>query len=212
VTRDLLDGWLTIVGSAPDCVRAGQRLLGRWQEFHRRYHDVRHLAAVLRYVDQLVADPGDPPNLAAVRLAAYFHDAVYDPQSPANEEASARLAVEVLGELGQPAERVAEVARLVRLTTDHRPGADDGNGALLCDADLAVLGGTPDAYAAYAADVRAEYASYPDEVFVPGRIAVLTGLLERPALYSTSVGRSRWEVVARRNLTAELDLLRGRGV
>lgn len=63
-------------------------LVARYREPHRRYHGVAHLAAVLRTLDELLApEPASP----AVRFAAWFHDAVYDPTAPAgaNEAASA---------------------------------------------------------------------------------------------------------------------------
>ena len=46
----------------------------------------------------------------------------------------------VLTGLAVPDALVGEVARLVRLTARHAPSADDRNGRVLCDADLAVLG------------------------------------------------------------------------
>jgi predicted metal-dependent HD superfamily phosphohydrolase len=187
--------------------RAGAELLARWSEPHRRYHDRRHLAAVLDRLDEL-ALPDDPGTAAAIRLAAFFHDAVYEPLADDNEERSAELAEHALGELGWPAERRGEVARLVRLTREHRASPDDLAGALLCDADLAVLAAEPVAYAAYAADVRAEYAMVPDDLFRTGRAAILEALLESPAIYTTSAARARWEERARRNVTAEVSLLR----
>ena len=65
--------------------------------------------------------------------------------------ASADLAATVLTGLGVPVGNVDEVRRLVLLTAGHTATADDRNGALLCDADLAILAAVPDAYDEYAA-------------------------------------------------------------
>ena len=65
-----------------------------------------------------------------------------------NEEASARLAIRRLGRTGLEQEDLTQVARLVRLTETHVPGARDPEGELLCDADLAILAAEPAAYAA----------------------------------------------------------------
>ena len=81
---------------------------------------------------------------------------------------------------------------------------------MLCDADLAVLAGPPEAYAGYASAVREEYAHLPDEVFVPGRIAVLEHLLALPELYRLPAVAADWTPRARANMTAELSLLRSR--
>jgi predicted metal-dependent HD superfamily phosphohydrolase len=158
-------------------------------------------------VDQLAEFAADADS---VRLAAWFHDAVYDPERSENEERSARLAERVLTELLVPSAVVEETARLVRLTADHAPDRGDANAAVLCDADLAVLAGTPEEYAAYAAAVREEYGFVPDEDFRVGRGAVLELLLAQRELFRTPPGAASWAEPARANLRAELDRLRGK--
>ncbi|WP_101785136.1 HD domain-containing protein [Nonomuraea indica] len=146
---------------------------------------------------------GDP---VAVRLAAWFHDAVYDGRPGWDEERSAWLALARLPRCGVPAARVAEVARLVRLTAAHdRVAADDLDGAVLCDADLAVLG--RDGYGDYAARVREEYAHVPEDLFRQGRAEVLRRLLATPRLYRTARAYELWEARARANMSAELTAL-----
>jgi predicted metal-dependent HD superfamily phosphohydrolase len=199
---DLLTRWRDLVG--PDADRLGRDLLERWNEPHRHYHTVDHLRRVLDAIDDLEAHATDP---TAVRLAAWFHDAVYAGRPGDDEEASARLAEDTLPTVGVPHSRVAEVARLVRLTAGHEPAPGDANGAVLCDADLAVLAGEPDEYAAYAAAVREEHAHVADREFRRGRAAVLRRLLARDPLYRTATGAERWAAAARHNLTTELDLL-----
>jgi predicted metal-dependent HD superfamily phosphohydrolase len=194
---DLLPRW-----PGPEAIGAG--LLRRYYEPHRRYHTTEHLAAVLDGVDELAAEAADAD---AVRLAAWFHDAVYDPARGDNEERSAVLAERMLADSDLPAAAIAEVARLVRLTTTHDPREGDRNGAVLCDADLAILAADPERYAAYAAAVREEYAAVPDAAFRAGRADVLRGLLDLPALFRTRHGRERWETAARHNLETELMLL-----
>ncbi|MGY0060671.1 HD domain-containing protein [Streptomyces sp. LZ34] len=206
----LLTRWATHLDSAREPVRApsptpyGQDLLARWAEPQRRYHTTDHLIAILDRVDELIDHAADP---AAVHLAAWFHDAVYLPDRSTNEDRSARLAERALPEAGVPHARTAEVARLVRLTRTHAPAPGDTNGEVLCDADLAVLAGTPEDYAAYAAAVREEYAFVPDDAFREGRAGVLRELLTMPGLFRTPEAHDRWEDAARRNLATELRLL-----
>ncbi|MEU5882051.1 metal-dependent phosphohydrolase [Spirillospora sp. NPDC047279] len=200
---DLADRWIALAG--PQTRHIGAELDARYAEPHRRYHTRAHLTAVLDLVDELAGHAADPD---AVRLAAWFHDAVYDPQRADNEERSARLAERMLADTDLTPERVAEVMRLVVLTETHAPDAADRNGQVLCDADLAVLGAGPEAYAAYAAAVREEYAFVPDEFFNAGRAEVLAGLLKLPRLFHTAEARDRYEAAARLNLETELMLLR----
>ena len=112
-------------------------LITRYSEPHRHYHTDEHLLHVLTMIDQLA----DDHDLFLVRLAAWFHDAVYaiPPGQVSNEEASARLALRELSRVGLEQEDLNQVARLVRLTETHLPGPRDPEGELLCDADLAIL-------------------------------------------------------------------------
>lgn len=188
-------------------------LLAAYADPRRGYHDLRHLAEVLDHLDMLLSDlgPADAADAAridplAVRLAAWFHDAVYD-GAPDDEERSARLAEEHLGAAGADPAVVAEVARLVRLTATHDPADGDLAGALLSDADLAVLAAGTGRYAEYVAGVRREYAHVPDEAFARGRAAVLRGLVAAPAVFRTPPGRRLWEERARANVAAELAAL-----
>jgi predicted metal-dependent HD superfamily phosphohydrolase len=189
---------------APDPYRYADALLRRWSEPQRRYHTIEHLKAVLDHIDTL-EEYADDPNV--VRLAAWFHDAVYLPERSENEERSARLAERALPEAGVPAAKTAEVARLVRLTTTHAPTADDPDGQVLCDADLAILASPPSAYAVYTAEVREEYHFVPNDAFREGRSAILRQLLDLPSLFHTPYGRDHWEATARYNLTSELEML-----
>lgn len=208
---DLLAAWTRtcrgagVTGAGPEVRAAGERLLAAYGGPDRVYHDLRHLAQVLTRVDELTLEADD---LELVRLAAWFHDSVYLALPAAgqdtSEERSARLAEWELAKLGLPAASFLEVARLVRLTASHSPAPGDRNGAVLCDADLAVLAGDRAGYAAYVADVRREYAAVTEPAFRTGRAAVLRGLLEAPALFRTGPGQRRWEAAARENLTAEL--------
>ncbi|MFD7427591.1 hypothetical protein ACFV6Z_11090 [Streptomyces sp. NPDC059818] len=188
----------------PDPLPYADNLLARWAEPQRKYHTTAHLAAVLDRVDTLAGHAADAD---AVRLAAWFHDAVYRPDRSENEERSAVLAERALPEAGVPAGTAAEVARLVRLTVTHDPADGDSNGEVLCDADLAVLASPPKEYAQYAAQVREEYGFVPDEAFREGRAAVLRQLLELPRLFRTPHGAAEWEPRARQNLLTELELL-----
>jgi predicted metal-dependent HD superfamily phosphohydrolase len=199
---DLVDRWVALAG--PHTRHIGTELDERYGEPHRRYHTREHLAAVLDLVDELAGHAADPD---IVRLAAWFHDAVYDPERADNEQRSARLAVRMLADTDLRQADVDQVVRLVELTATHAPEEDDTNGQVLCDADLAILGAEPERYAAYAAAVREEYAFVPDEFFQAGRAEVLNGLLALPKLFHTPAAHDRFEERARANIRTELMLL-----
>ncbi|GAA0604341.1 PQQ-binding-like beta-propeller repeat protein [Kribbella sandramycini] len=197
---DLRDQWNRLL---PHAQPLGDDLLARYAEQHRHYHDQRHLTEVLRTVDEL-ADAADDPD--TVRLAAWFHDAIYDPQADPgeNEEVSAQLAELELAAYGVDAAQVEEVGRLVRLTAKHDCAPDDKNGAVLCDADLRILSLPAERYDEYAAGIRQEYAHISDRDFARGRMSFLQGLAETP-LYATDRGHADWEQTARANLEREIE-------
>lgn len=170
-------------------------LLARWSEPQRHYHDVRHLASCLSALDAL----GGAPR--PVRLAAWFHDAVYEGRSGEDEEASAHLAHRHLTGL-LPTTEIDEVARLILMTATHRP--DDDASALLSDADLSVLGQIPGRYHVYRRDVRLDYQELDDATWRRGRSAVLETLLAADPLFHTPTGRELWAARARANLEEEL--------
>lgn len=204
--QDLVEAWHTLVSpyrTSGDIGATGRSVLARWAEPHRRYHTLAHLRGVLAGVAELASCATDTD---AVRLAAWYHDAVYAGRSD-DEEQSAQLAESDLAALGLAPELVAEVARLIRMTVTHDPAPDDRNGATLSDADLVTLALPPADYVANGEKIRLEFAHVPEGEFRAGRARIVKALLAAPALYRTPLARERWEQAARANLAAELATL-----
>ncbi|WP_117215061.1 HD domain-containing protein [Allorhizocola rhizosphaerae] len=170
-------------------------LVARWSEPHRHYHDLAHLASCL--------DADGVEGSPAAALAAWGHDAIYDPRSQANEERSAQLLGSLLTRCGVPGATVARAMALVRMTAGHRV-SDDPDAAILADADLAVLARPWPDYLSYVEAVRKEYAHVPEPLWQAGRSAVLMSLLDLPTLFHRHPER---ESPARTNLTRELRAL-----
>jgi predicted metal-dependent HD superfamily phosphohydrolase len=176
-------------------------LLAAYSDPSRGYHDTLHLDEVLTRLDEL-AGAGVAFDPVVARLAAWFHDVVYDGERDA-EERSAVLAEDALAGTTY----ADEVARLVRLTETHDPGDADAAGQALCDADLAILASARERYDAYVAGVRRDYAHLSDDDFAHGRAAVLHDLAGRERLFHTAYARETWEPAARANLERELEAL-----
>jgi predicted metal-dependent HD superfamily phosphohydrolase len=177
-------------------------LVKRYAEPHRHYHTLEHVAEVLRIVGRLSKYTTDPNT---VLLAAWFHDAVYDPQRNDNEEESAVVAAEWLDSLDLPSSTVGRVMRPIKATTHSASTApSESDAAVLLDADLAILAAEEKRYARYADDIRKEYAWVPDAEYRAGRTAVLQRFLDRPRIFHTPVMFEEGEESARRNLRAEI--------
>lgn len=185
----------------PGHVELGSEVLLRWNEPHRHYHCATHLLAVLEALDQLTERNVPRP----VALAAWFHDAVYN-GTASDEEDSAQLAQRLLSGV-VPAEETTEVARLIRLTATHSPTPADDAGHLLCDADLAVLGGAPEAYSRYLTNVRQDFARVSASDFAKGRAGVVRRLMALEPLFHTQRGSDLWADQARLNLAQEWEQL-----
>ncbi|MFT3860962.1 hypothetical protein [Micropruina sp.] len=175
-----------------------ERLLSCWREPHRSYHGVQHLAECLAAARQLGAAPVE-------LLALWFHDARHTNTPGLDEEASAALARDYLHRL-LPAHKVAAVERLVLLTLRHLPEPGDRAGAIVCDADLWVLGADPARYIESVGQLRDE-SGLTDEQWATMRREQLALRIAAP-IYHTQPGRAR-EPWARANLLAELGRLAG---
>lgn len=191
-----------------DAARLRAEIEQRHAEPARRYHTLDHVHAVLGRVAAIVGDAAWQPRCpAALELAVWWHDAVYDPGAAGNEAASGWLLRDRLRPFLEPLV-LERAVRLVHATDGHR--ADDSSPdwpdvAVLLDADLGVLAGTPEEYDAYVAAVREEFSFLGDDDWRRGRAEVLRDLVARP-LFRTPLLRAR-EPQARANVARELESL-----
>ncbi|KAE8763885.1 hypothetical protein [Georgenia thermotolerans] len=189
------------------------RLLARWQEPDRHFHNLKHLVDVLARVDELAEETHHPD---VVRLATWYHGAVfsstpskaYSRSGGEDEVASAELATTELAALGVPEKVTARVAYLILNLKRHDADPRDIDALALCDADLAVLAADPQHYRSYRKAVREEYAHLPLRHYLEARMAIVTKLLARRQIFLSPLGE-QWEDSARENLHAELERLRG---
>ncbi|GIG53706.1 HD domain-containing protein [Demequina activiva] len=193
--------------SATQLDAAADRLIDRWTEPVRRYHDLGHLVDLLQHVDELQQEAH---NLHLVKLAAWYHGAVFDAAEGAayahrggeDETASAEVARTDLRALGVPDAAVDTVASMVEGLARHSAPSDSVDAAVLSDADLAILASDPQRYRSYLERVREEYAHIPTRDYLEARRSIVERLLARERLYTSPLGAT-WERQARENLTAE---------
>jgi len=161
-------------------------LCARYAEPHRSFHTVQHVENVLSELAQAGATG---PEFG---LAAWYHDAVYVRGDPNNEHASAALARDELSGSGATDLLVHRVHDLI-LATDHSlhphcripsvtPVTLD-EAFLMADADLAVLGSSPDTFAAYERGIEAEFAELVSPAYEVRRYACLERLLQQGSIY-----------------------------
>jgi predicted metal-dependent HD superfamily phosphohydrolase len=173
-----------------------EELVGRYSEPHRAYHNLEHIRDCLT---QLELGRELLEHAAEVEVAVWFHDAICDPRLSNNEEQSARWAERVLLSAGTSGKAIIRVANLIRLTTHEKVGLT-GDGAVLCDADLAILGAKPERFDRYETQIRQEYTWVAEKLYREKRGELLARLLARPTIYHTEPFIERYEAPARANL------------
>lgn len=170
----------------------------------RYYHTLKHIDHVLGTIQIL---QGYTNNLAAVQLAAWFHDVVYNSQAEDNEERSADYALELLSNLGIPESTIITVTRLILNTKKHQVAVDDYDSQVLLDADLAILATNPVQYLEYAHAIRQEYGWVAQAEYIIGRRQVLEEFLQRSHIYFTPLMSEFAEPSARGNIQTEIQSL-----
>lgn len=173
-----------------------ERLVAAYKEPQRHYHSLQHLKECLCHFDaarDCAAHPGE------VGIALWFHDAIYEVRAHDNERRSADWAIDELTKAGGSREVIQRVEALI-MATCHDALPIDPDQQLLVDIDLAILGASPERFAEYDRQVRAEYSWVPAFLYRTKRKEVLQGFLDRKYIYSTSYFRERLEEQARINL------------
>lgn len=171
----------------------------RHSEEGRFYHTLSHLENLLTELREVQSGIED---METMLFTLFYHDSIYDVSRTDNEEQSAKLATKRMGELAV-SQQITEKCKAQILATKQHDNSTDPDTCLFNDADLAVLGKDRELYTAYAVNVRKEYAMYPDTLYIPGRIRVLTHFLEMERIYQTTHFQNHYEIQARKNLLME---------
>lgn len=203
--------WLSLMkelGIAPAQWRPHwSKLDSLYRSAGRHYHTWRHIGHFLDALERFAGAKNTP----ALRLAAFYHDAVYDTTRSDNEAKSAELLAEFGRSVGLRQDIIEDAVVMVLATARHV--VPEGRLAEQChlfiDCDLSILGSTRAAYRRYSADIRLEFAHVSEEDFRKGRSAVMGRFLEREVIFHTPAIKAVYEKRARRNMAAEIALLNG---
>jgi len=206
--------WQRLGVSHPEVAAAGGRLLARYDDPARAYHNRMHLADVLSKLDWAKDSLGKSKDLSGldaaaqqrmfdtIELALFYHDAVYDARAKDNEAQSRDLMRRDAEIFGLDLTIIADAARLIDLTARHGDAALPDE-KIMADCDLAILGADEATFKKYDAGIRREYAHIPAPLYAAGRAKVLRGFLETPQLFKTAAFAA-YDAPARRNLAAAL--------
>lgn len=190
--------------------------IAKYSEPQRVFHTMEHLAYLWKQYDRACYLS---PHLSRYRERMEwlipFHDWVYIPGDPLNEESSAKFAEEWLTtvermnlkdpfSLKELAAR--EIPRTIRKTKTHTEPENEIE-ELFFDMDLSGLGDTPRNYEHTSSQIEQEFVPVVGGVeFRTGRKKWLEGMLARPKIYNLSMFH-QLEKRARINMETELKSL-----
>ncbi|MFI5344590.1 MAG: pantetheine-phosphate adenylyltransferase, partial [Chlamydiales bacterium] len=190
------------------------RITGKYTEPHRYYHDVTHIDSLFRLFDELVEPDGvegllkdaGKNEIAAFRLAIFFHDVVYNAVPCIDEDQSIELTEQALSTLRIDRSIIDRTKFLIELTKTHQADSSDIIAQIFMDLDLAILGEREEVFAKYERNIRKEYKRYPFALYIEGRKRILEGL-EQADLFRHPKMKARFAEKARQNLRRSLDFL-----
>lgn len=181
----------------PDLV---DELVRLYSQPHRHYHNLLHVQECLREFDEVSSTCKDP---AAVEMAIWYHDIIYEPTADSNERLSANKASFDCLRLGILHRSFVE--RVVEFILATGPGGSvKAEAAMVVDADLAILGASMEKFAEYEGQIRKEYAHVPEKDYVAGRTLILDGFMRRPTIFSTEHFKTKYERTAHANIARSL--------
>jgi len=183
-----------IDGSRIKPERIHAELVTRYSEPHRHYHTCEHIGHCLNQLELASADIDNP---AAVGMALWFHDVIYNPRATDNEQQSADLFMRRVGNHAD--QQFSEIVYEAILITKHQAMPKTLTEQFVVDIDLSSFGLAEPTFDKNSRDIRAEYAHVPDAEFFPAHLKFIESLFARPTLYFTDFFRTRYEAIARAN-------------
>jgi len=178
-----------------------RELRAMYSEEHRRYHTFEHLNDMTRTAEK------NHIELSTEQLMAiWFHDCVYRvPRDPdeSNEEASAKLAVKWMRDVGLGERFIWTVEHIILDTEDEIPRLRAS--AAVIDLDLWQL--SNDDFWKNEPLIREEFGLLTDEQWLNGRRAFLQKMLARDSIFVSEHATPEMEAAARRNLQTAMQQL-----
>lgn len=173
-----------------------KKLLLKYQEPHRKYHNLTHLKECFEEFEKIKASLRNP---SAVKLAIWYHDAIYNPEKQDNEKKSSQFFLKDAKILRLSEILKKEVSRLI-LKTKHQLPPTKTDEKLLLDIDLSILGKPEKRFKEYENQIREEYYFLEKREFNQKRSSFLKSLLKRKNIYSTEFFKTKYEKKARENI------------
>ncbi len=143
-------------------------VLDCYRESHRYYHTTEHLLDVIVQLEKLKEFDDE------LFLAAVYHDAVYDPKAPDNEEQSAELFLTHAKSSALSEKQKTDIKQFILDTKTHKTSSEKSQ--LLINADLNILDQPFAKLMEYERQIFKEYQFVDYKIYKPKRLEVLEQL------------------------------------
>jgi predicted metal-dependent HD superfamily phosphohydrolase len=167
----------------------------------RHYHTLQHLT---NFYTQLLKCKKEVKDWDILVVAMVYHDVVYHTPDHRDEERSAELAVKRLQECHFPEAAIRTCEALILATKSHALSQNPDTN-LFNDADMSIVGLSPEVYREYVQNVGLEYGVTPQ--FRQGRKKVLQYFLSMDRIFKTNFFHGLYEEQARKNIAWEISTL-----
>ena len=187
-------------GTEADIQNGFQKLLDRFSERHRHYHNLHHINDCLKHLDEIANHIAD---FKIVEVTLWFHDIIYDPKRDDNEKMSAEYAKAFLESINLVSDEIIKIQHLVSLTK-HPSNPETNDEKYLIDIDLAILGANKERYDCYESSIKKEYGFVPSDLYKKKREKILMSFAKSDRIYWTEYFYEKYENQARRNIKRAL--------
>jgi pantetheine-phosphate adenylyltransferase len=137
----------------------------------RGYHNWEHVDNVLYHIEQ---STGYDDNGMVLKIAALFHDAIYDSRATDNEAKSAELVRDI--NLSDPLKK--RIMDIILFTTYTREPETEEE-SIFIDADLSIFNGTQEEMVAFELGILHEYSWVPLNIYIEERCKVLEKIRDK---------------------------------
>lgn len=196
-------------------------LIELYSKPHRIYHTITHIENMINSIYELLHIYSfNNHNIikAELILAAFFHDAIYDPLAhnlliPINQDSdetlSANIATKSLKFIGiENTRSITRIHSLIILTKEHtinpKLQIEPLIQEIFIDSDISILGSNKPKYNQYKTGIWNEYNHIEIESFITGRLEFLTHYIEKKAIFKTEYMNQMYNEQAYVNINNEI--------
>lgn len=178
INDEFLKKSLSVVKIEPELL---QDLKNRWNEPHRHFHNIDHLNDLFSQIETIssVFELSEK-EIQELSLIALFHDIVYVPLSPTNEEDSVQLFEEISKRPKKYNDSSHQTITLSIMTTKFHKKANHKISNIFNSLDMNIVFRDIHSLWVWESKIRKEFHMVPDREYKRERLKFLYSLLQDP--------------------------------